>query len=200
MNDPASVILLIVGAAVVLVLIWLIAGFNRFVRLRQHIRESWADIDVELKRRYDLIPNLVEAVRGYATHERETLERLVELRNRAAANHGPAASQAADESQMLLGLKRVFAIAEAYPRLKADGGFLALQHELSNTEDRIAASRRFFNGNVRDMNQLCATFPTNLIASAFGFHSETYFELAADAERVVPRVSIPTPTQPLPPM
>src|SRR5690242_7892632 len=103
MDNPATIILLILGAAALLFLVWLAASFNRFVRLRQHIRESWADIDVELKRRYDLIPSLVEAVKGYARHERETLESLVELRNKAAANHGPAASQAADESRMMLG-------------------------------------------------------------------------------------------------
>jgi LemA protein len=200
MDHPATVILAILGAAALLSLVWLIANFNRFVRLRQHIRESWADIDVELKRRYDLIPNLVEAVRGYAKHERETLESLIALRNTAAASHGSAASQAADESRMLLGLKRVFAIAESYPALKADQNFLMLQHELSNTEDRIAAARRFFNGNVRDMNQLCAMFPTSLIASAFGFEPGTFFELSGEAERVVPRVVIPTPTQPLPPI
>jgi LemA protein len=200
MDKPATIVLLIVGAAALLVLIWLIASFNRLVGLRQHIRESWSDIDVELKRRYDLIPNLVEAIRGYARHERETLERLVELRNKAADSRGSAASQAADESQMLLGLKRVFAIAEAYPQLKADQNFLLLQRELSNTEDRIAASRRFFNGNVRDMNRLCSTFPTNLIASAFRFEPATFFELSSEAERVVPRVVIPTPTQPLPPI
>ncbi len=200
MDNPVTIVLLIIGAAALLALIWLIASFNRFVRLRQHIKESWADIDVELKRRYDLIPNLVETVKGYAKHERETFESLVNLRNKAAANHGPASSQAADESQMLLGLKRVFAIAEAYPQLKADQSFLSLQHELSNTEDRIAAARRFFNGNVRDMNQLCATFPTNLIGSAFGFEPGSFFELSSDAERVVPRVSIPSHTQPLPPI
>jgi LemA protein len=199
MDSPAAIILLILGAAALLILIWLVAGFNRFIRLRQHIKESWSDIDVELKRRYDLIPNLVQTVQSYAKHERETLERLVELRNTAAANHGSASSQAADESQMLLGLKRVFAIAEAYPQLKADGNFLALQQELSNTEDRIAAARRFFNGNVREMNQLCGTVPTNLIAAAFKFEPQTFFELTSEAERVVPRVTIPSPTQPIPP-
>jgi LemA protein len=199
MDNPVAIVLLIVAAALLLTLIWLIAGYNRFVRLRQHIKESWADIDVELKRRYDLIPNLIETVKGYARHERETLESLTALRNAAAANHGSAAAQAADESRLMLGVKRVFAIAEAYPQLKADHNFLILQHELSNTEDRIAASRRFFNGNVRDMNQLCAAFPTNLIASAFGFEPGTFFELSSEAERVVPRVAIPTPTQPLPP-
>jgi LemA protein len=196
--NQGMVILIVVAAAVLIPLIWLAATYNRFVRLRQHIRESWADIDVELKRRYDLIPNLVETVKGYAAHERGVLERVVELRNRAAANHGPASSQAADESALMLALKQVFVLAEAYPRLRADQNFLSLQSELANTEDRIAAARRFFNGNVREMNALCAQFPTNLVGSTFGFAPETFFELSSEAERVVPRVSVDTLTQPAP--
>lgn len=188
--EPAIVILVIIGAIVILPLIWLIANYNRFARLRQHIRESWSDIDVELKRRYDLIPNLVNTVKGYAAHERETLERVIELRNKAAENHGSAAQQAVDESALQIGIKRLFAVAERYPDLKANVNFLALQKELSNTEDRIAASRRFFNGNVREMNQLCQMFPTSIIASMFGFHAETFFELSSEAERVVPRVEV----------
>ncbi|MGF1632554.1 MAG: LemA family protein [Phycisphaerae bacterium] len=164
--------------------------FNRLTRLRQHIRESWADIDVELKRRHDLIPNLVETVKGYAKHERETLERVVALRNKAAAPHAGAASQANDEQHLQIGLRQLFAVAEAYPQLKADGQFLALQEMLADTEDRIAAARRFFNANVREMNQMCQVFPTNLVASAFGFGPEDYFELTDETERVVPRVSL----------
>jgi LemA protein len=183
-------VLIILALAVFLPLLWLIANFNRFVRVRQQIRESWADIEVEMKRRYELIPNLVETVRGYAKHERDVLELVVQLRNRAMANHGPASDQAVDESALQIGVKRLFAVAEAYPTLKADAHFLALQQELANTEDRIAAARRFFNGNVREMNQLCGLFPTNLIASAFGFEPATYFELSSEAERVVPRVEL----------
>jgi LemA protein len=173
-----------------LVLLWVALTFNRFVRLRQHMRESWADIDVELKRRYELIPNLVETVKGYAAHERGVLERVVQLRNRAAANHGTAASQAVDESALMLGLKQLFAVVEAYPQLKADQHFLALQKELANTEDRIAAARRFFNANVRDLNVLRAQFPTSFIGGMFGFETATFFELDSDAERVVPRVEL----------
>lgn len=180
----------IVAAIVILPLVWLIANFNRFARVRQHIRESWADIEVELKRRYDLIPNLVETVREYAKHEREVLEKVIELRNKAMANHGPASGQAVDETALAIGVKRLFALAESYPTLRADAHFLALQQELANTEDRIAAARRFFNGNVREINQLCDSFPTNLLASAFGFERATYFELSSDAERVVPRVDL----------
>ena len=195
-NESAVVVLVAIGVVVLIPLVWLIATFNRFVRLRQHIKESWADIDVELKRRYDLIPNLVETVKGYAAHERGVLERVIELRNKAAANHGAAASQALDESALLVGLKQVFAVAEAYPRLKADTNYLALQQELANTEDRIAAARRFFNGNVREMNGLCQQFPTNLVGSVFKFEPGTFFELSSEAERVVPRVNWGSFTQP----
>ncbi len=198
MDNVGVIVLIAAGVPVLIVLIWLIGTFNRFVRVRQHIKESWADIDVELKRRYDLIPNLVETVKGYATHEREALESVVALRNKAAANNGPAASQALDESALMVGLKRLFVVAEAYPQLKADANFLHLQGELANTEDRIAAARRFFNGNVREMNQLCAMLPTNAVAGLFGFRPETFFELASEAERVVPRVTVGPLTQPAP--
>jgi LemA protein len=180
--------LLVVAAIALLALTWFIANFNRFVRLRQHIRESWSGIDVELKRRYDLIPNLVETVKGYVTHERSVLEEVVKLRSRAAASTGPAADQAADESALALGMKRLFAVVENYPQLKSDENFRELQSELANTEDRLAAARRFYNGNVREMNQMCESFPTNALAGMFGFERASYFELASDAERVVPRV------------
>jgi LemA protein len=187
MND-FSIPLIIVGGLLLLTLVWFTATFNRLVQLRQHLRESWADIDVELKRRYDLIPNLVETVKGYAAHERSVLEEVVRLRNQAAANNGPAADQANDETALAMGVRQLFAVAENYPQLKADGHFLSLQQELANTEDRLAAARRFFNGNVRELNQLCDSFPTNVVASMFGYEHSTYFELANEAERVVPRV------------
>jgi len=183
---------ILIPAAVVglAVLVWGIVTYNRFVRLRNHIRESWSDIDVELKRRYELIPNLVATVKGYARHEREVLEKVVELRDRASRTHGSAASQAVAETAMLLGLKTLFAVVESYPELKSDAHFLALQKELSLTEDRIAASRRFYNGNVRDINQLCQSFPTSLVASAFGFGEASFFDLENEAERVVPKLEI----------
>lgn len=181
--------ILVVLAIFLLPLVWVIASYNRFTRIRHHIRESWSDIDVELKRRYDLIPNLVETVKGYAAHERETLERITQLRSRAMAPHSGPATQAVDESALLLGLERLVAVAEAYPELKADAHFLALQRELALTEDRIAAARRFYNGNVREMNQLCQSFPTNLLARVFDFHSVDYFELSSAAERTVPQVT-----------
>jgi LemA protein len=188
--EPWQIVGAVAGGVALLLLIWLVATYNRFIGLRQHITESWSDIDVELKRRYELIPNLVATVKGYAAHERETLVRLVELRNAAAASHGSASSQAVDESAMLMGLKRLFVVAEAYPQLKADTGFVALQKELSLTEDRIAASRRFYNANVREMNQLRGQFPTSLVAGAFGFREASFFELSREAERVVPAVSL----------
>ncbi len=182
--------LVIIAAVVVLALLWAVVNYNRMARLRQHIRESWSDIDVELKRRYELIPNLVETVKGYAKHERETLEQVTALRNRAQQNTGSAGSQALDESALLLVLKKLFALVERYPTLKADANFLVLQKELANTEDRVAASRRFYNANIREMSQLCETIPTNLIASMFGFVGGDYFELDSAAERVVPRVEL----------
>ncbi len=170
-------LLIIVPVLVVLLpLVWAVVVFNRLVSVRQHLHESWADVDVELKRRYDLIPNLVATVKGYADHERETLERVVELRNRARENVGRPDRQSGDEQAMVAGLDRLLAVAEGYPDLKADRGFLELQSELSNTEDRIAAGRRFYNANVREMNQLCTTIPSNIVANAFGFESQGFFE------------------------
>lgn len=188
--ETAIPILVVLGAAVLLPVVFLIGNFNRLVRVRQHIRESWSDIEVELKRRYELVPNLVETVRGYAAHERAVLERVIELRNRALANHGTAGEQSVDETALQFGVKQLFAVVEGYPQLKADAHFLALEQELANCEDRIAAARRFFNANVRDMNQLCETFPSNLVAGMFGFERATYFELSSEAERVVPRVEL----------
>ena len=182
---------LIFLAAVVLVpLIYLVVTYNRFVRLGQHIREAWADIDVELKRRHDLIPNLVETVKGYAAHERQVLERIVELRNRAESDRG-AADRRRDlvESETQIGreLGRIFALVENYPQLKSDAHFRQLQEELALTEDRLAAARRFYNGNVREMNNLVRSVPSNLVAGMFKFGEAEYFEVDT-AERAVSRV------------
>jgi LemA protein len=187
--EPGTLVLIAIGAVVVLLpLIWWIATFNRCVRLRHTIRESWADVDVELKRRYELIPNLVATVKGYARHEASVLERVVQLRNTAMQNHGSAASQAVDENALLRGLRSVFAIAEGYPQLKSDASFRALQDELALTEDRIAAARRFFNGNVRELRNLREQFPTSIVAGAMGIEEPTFFELDDANERTVPRV------------
>jgi LemA protein len=177
--------LLIILAAIVLVpVVWLIAQYNSLVSLRNFIRESWSNVDTELKRRYDLIPNLVATVKGYATHEREVLERVVELRNRCAANHGPVADQARDENQLVDALKQMFMVVENYPQLKADQHFLKLQTELINTENRIQAARRFYNGNVRDYRNKCETFPSNLVANMFGFKPEEFFSVPPSVKEV----------------
>ena len=183
------VVLIPLGILLVL-LVWVTVNYNRFVRLRQHMKESWADIDVELKRRYELIPNLVATVKGCAAHERETLQRVTELRNKAMDNRGTAASQAVDETALMLGIKQLFAVVEGYPQLRSDQHFMALQKQLSLTEDRIAAARRFFNANVRELKQLREMFPTSLLASAFGIEDPSYFELDSAVERVVPRVEL----------
>jgi LemA protein len=177
-----------IGIAAV-VLVWFLGTYNGLVRLRQHIRESWRNIDVQLKRRYDLIPNLVETVKGYARHERELLERLAAARARAAANNGPVASQEADERPVISSLRQVLALQERYPELKADRNFLALQEELVDTEDRIAAARRFFNGNVRDFNGRCQSIPSSIVAALFGFRVESFWEVEEASHRERPDVS-----------
>ncbi len=184
------VVLIVVGVVALLPLVYGVVIFNRLVSLRAHIRDSWAGVQVELKRRYDLIPNLVQTVKGYARHEREVLERVVELRNRAAANEGSASGQSADEIALNAGLRRVFALAEDYPQLKADRMFRDLQGELVNTEDRLAATRRFYNGNVRELNELVQQFPSSLVARMGGFERWEYFELDDEQERAVPRVGM----------
>lgn len=179
---------LLVGAF--LVFVWLIVIYNRLVGLRQHVRESWSDIDVQLKRRHDLIPNLVATVRGYAAHERELLERISTLRAQAVAERATGRATAGrDEEPLCLALGRLFAVAENYPALRADTHFLALQNELAETEDRIAAARRFFNANVRDYNTLCEQAPSNIVANLGGFRPHDFFQLSDAAERVVPRLA-----------
>lgn len=183
-------VLIPVAAVLLAGLVWWVVTYNRFVRLRHAVAESWSGIDVELKRRYELIPNLVATVKGYAQHERDVLDRVVALRNTAMQNHGTHASQAADENALLGGLRTLFAVVENYPQLKADAAFLALQEELAVTEDRIAAARRFFNGNVRDLRNLRESFPTSLVAAMAGVVDLSFFELDDKNERVVPRVDL----------
>jgi LemA protein len=183
--------LLIFGIAVAaLFAVWFLATFNNLVRARNHVRESWAGIDTELKRRYDLIPNLVETVKGYAAHERATLEQVIAARARAAASKGSPASQAEDENAFIASIRQLLAVVENYPDLKANENFLALQRELANTEDRIQAARRFYNANVRDMNNRVEMFPSSIIASLFTFRREEYFEIEDASIRQAPQVSI----------
>jgi LemA protein len=173
-----SVVLWIVLGVVALVLLAGIISYNRFVAQRNLIRNAFANIDTELRRRYDLIPNLVETVRGYAAHERETLEAVIQARNAAAATAGQSPeAQAAAEGPFVAALRQLFAVAEAYPTLRANENFLALQTELANTEDRLQASRRFYNGNVQDYNRRVESFPSNIIAGMFKFTQEQFFEI-----------------------
>jgi LemA protein len=174
---------LILVALVVAVLLWLAINYNALVRVRQHVRESWSDIDTELKRRYDLIPNLVATVQGYAAHERELLERVTAARARAAASHGSPGHQARDEAPLVSGLRQLLAVAEAYPDLKASEQFLALQDQLATTEDRIQRARRYYNANVRELNTRVEVFPSNLVAGPLGFRAQEYFEVEAAVER-----------------
>lgn len=176
--------LVIVLVVLLLPLLWFVVQYNSLVGLRNYIAESWSNVDTELKRRYDLIPNLVSTVKGYAAHEREVLERVVELRNRCAANHGPVTDQARDEGQLVDALKQMFVLVEGYPQLKADQNFLKLQGELVNTENRIQAARRFYNGNVRDYRNKCESFPSNLVASLFNFQSHEFFSVPPSVAEV----------------
>ncbi|MDT5025222.1 MAG: LemA protein [Micromonosporaceae bacterium] len=164
----------------VLVIVWLIATYNKLVRQRNQVEASWAQIDVQLKRRYDLIPNLVETVKGYAAHEKGTLEAVTQARNTAvaAANADPAA-RANAENAVTQTLGRLFALAEAYPNLRANENFIALQSELANTEDKISYSRQFYNSAVQTYNNATQTIPTNIIAGMMGFRAKTFFETAA---------------------
>ncbi len=190
-NMPVNNVPLIIIAVVFLFLIiWFFGTYNGLVRLRNYVRESWAQIDTELKRRYDLIPNLVETVKGYATHERQVFEAVTEARNRAVASTGSPASQAADENTLVRSMRSLFAVAENYPDLKANQNFLKLQQELINTEDRIQAARRFFNANVRDFNNRTEMFPSSIIAGMFGFKREEFFEVEEVVVRAAPVVKI----------
>lgn len=170
-------VLIIFLVFVFIPLLWVIVQYNTLVSLKNQISEAWSNVDTELKRRYDLIPNLVATVKGYAAHEKETLERVVELRNRCFGNHGSVSDQEKDETQLVDALKHMFMIVENYPQLKADQHFLKLQGELTNTEDRIQAARRFYNGNVRDYRNQCESFPSNIIAGMFGFTPIEFFSV-----------------------
>jgi len=177
-------IILIIAAVLVL---WAILIYNRFVSLRNRTQEAWSDIDVQLKRRYDLIPNLVETVKGYATHEKEIFERVTEARSRAMGAKG-IKDQAEAENQLSSTLKTLFAVAENYPDLKASTNFLELQRELRDTEDKIQAARRFYNGNARDLNIQIESFPSSIVASMFNVKKVEFFELEEPAAKNPPKV------------
>lgn len=166
-----------VAGGVLVVVVALLASYNRFVRDAQLIDNSWSNVDTELRRRYDLVPNLVETVKGYATHERTTFEAVTQARTRAMRSDGNAASQSGDENVFVDALRSLLAVTEAYPDLLASQHFAELQDELVTTENRIQAARRIFNGNVRDYNTRVQSVPSNLVAKLCGFHERTYFEV-----------------------
>jgi LemA protein len=172
-------ILLIVA---VVLIIWVIAIYNGLIKLKNRVDEAWSDIDVQLKRRHDLIPNLVNTVKGYAAHEKEVFDKVTQARA-AAMGAGTAEAKGQAENMLSGALKSLFAVAEAYPDLKANQNFLELQRELTDTEDKIMASRRFYNGNVRDFNTKLQVFPTNIFGRLLGFLAQPYFELADVKER-----------------
>src|SRR3989338_7669470 len=168
----STILLIIIGAAV----LWVIMAYNGLVRLRYRVKEAWSDIEVQLKRRYDLIPNLVEAVKGYMTHERQVFENVTEARSRAMGA-GTRHDKAQAENMLSNTLKTLFAVSENYPDLKANANFLDLQREVADTENKIQASRRFYNGTVRDYNTMVDTVPSKFIADAFKFKEEEFFDL-----------------------
>lgn len=169
-----GIILLVVLAVIVL---WVVAAYNRFIRLRTRSEEAWADIDVQLKRRFDLIPNLIETVKGYAAHEQKVLTDVTEARTKAMG--AQTIAEHSEAENMLTGaLKSLFAVSESYPDLKANTNFLELQRELTDTENKIQAARRFYNTNVRDFNIASQTFPSNIIAKSFKFTNKEFFELS----------------------
>jgi len=171
----------VILAVVVLVILWIIAIYNRLIRTVNRTKEAWADIDVQLKRRYDLIPNLVNTVKGYATHESSAFENVTKARA-AAMGASSLADKSQAEASLAGALKSVFAIAEAYPDLKANQNFLSLQSELTDTEDKIQAARRFYNGNARDLNIAIQVFPSNIVAGVFHVSAVDFFQLdTADA-------------------
>lgn len=183
--ESLMVPLIVIG--IIVIAIW--ATYNKLVRLKNTTEESWSGIDTELKRRYDLIPNLVETVSGYAKHEKTVLESVTAMRAQALNSHGSPSAQAKDENAFVGSLKSLFAVVENYPALKADQHFLSLQNELINTENRIQAARRFYNGNVREYNNTVQMFPSNLLAFFFDFKEKEYFEIDDSSQRLVPTAS-----------
>ena len=180
-------ILIILGIIVVAIVLWLIGVYNGLIKNRNRTDEAWSDIDVQLKRRYNLIPNLVESVKGYAKHESTVFEKVTQARSNAINAKG-AKAKAEAENMLTDTLKSLFALSENYPDLKASQNFLKLQDELADTENKIQASRRFYNGNVRDFNTKLQVFPTNMVAKMLGFNAREFFEVKDEEARKVPEV------------
>lgn len=181
------IIALIIIGVIVIIAIWFIAIYNGLIKSRNQTDEAWSDIDVQLKRRYNLIPNLVETVKGYASHEKEVFQKVTEARSQAMQAKG-AKEHAKAEGMLTNTLKSLFAVVENYPELKANENFAKLQDELSDTENKVQASRRFYNGNVRDFNTKLQVFPTNFIGKMLGFKAYEFFEIEAEEERKNPEV------------
>jgi LemA protein len=181
----AAIVILVI---VVLLVIALIGMYNSLVRLRNQVKNAWAQIDVQLKRRYDLIPNLIETVKGYMHHERETLEAVTKARQQAISVSGTVAEQAKAENMLTQTLRSLFAVAENYPTLKANENFLALQEELASTENKISFARQYYNDEVLGFNNKIQMFPSNLIAGMFSFKEAEFFELQDEAQREAPKV------------
>ncbi|PTW62212.1 LemA protein [Breoghania corrubedonensis] len=180
----------IVLAVIVAIAVYVISLYNRLVRQRQMVREGWSGIDVQLKRRFDLIPNLVETVKGYMTHERDTLAAVTEMRAQAGnVPSGDVTARAQAEGMLGAALGRLLAVAESYPDLKASNNFLELQNTLEKVEHELQMARRYYNGAVRDLNVMVESFPSNLVAGQFGFSKEDYFEIEDASERATPQVS-----------
>ncbi|MCX6063000.1 MAG: LemA family protein [Caldiserica bacterium] len=179
---------LIVLGVIALIAVWLVGIYNQLVRKRTMKDEAWSGVDVQLKRRYDLIPNLVQTVQGYASHEEQVFKEVTDMRTRAMGATG-VADKAAAENQLNGTLKTLFAVAEAYPDLKANANFLDLQAKLADLEDQIQMARRYYNGTVRDYNIMCETFPSVFVANMFGFKKAEFFELNGAEERESPKVS-----------
>lgn len=175
-------ILYVIVGVIVLLFLWAIAIYNGFIKLINRVKEAWADIDVQLKRRYDLIPNLVETVKGYASHEREAFEKVTQARVKALGAQTIKEKENAD-NMVSSALKSIFAIAEAYPQLRAVESFVNLQNELSDTENKIQAARRFYNINVRDLNIKTDSFPSNIVARMFNFQKQEFFELEEEVAK-----------------
>jgi len=178
----------VIGFIGLMVLIQVIVTYNRLVNLRNTISESWSNVDTELRRRHDLIPNLVEAVKGYAAHEREVFETVAQARSKAMGSLENLSQLPQNENELVRSVRQLLAVAEAYPELKASQNFLQLQEELVNTEDRIQAARRFYNGNIREYNTLVQSFPSSIIAGLFGFETRQFFEIEDLVARAVASV------------
>jgi LemA protein len=187
LGGAVLVVLLVLAGVVAVVVLWFVFTYNGLVRLRNQVKNAWSQIDVQLKRRYDLIPNIVETVKGYAAHEKETFERVIQARQRGIDASGVKQQQEA-ENMITGALRQLFALSEAYPNLKANENFLALQEELASTENKIGFARQYYNDTVKDFNTRQQMFPANLVASMLGFQPAEFFEIEEASQREAPKV------------